>query len=91
VPTPSAPSVTPTAIAGITAEHVNQARSEAKARGMTALVALQNVLQLEGPEFLAALSQAFSYPSIDMAQLRDMQAAFDFIPFNLALERECVA
>lgn len=58
---------------------------------MTALVALQNVLQLEGPEFLAALSQAFSYPSIDMAQLRDMQPAFDLIPFNLALERESVA
>jgi general secretion pathway protein E len=75
----------------ITAEHVNQCRKDAKARGITPLAALQEVLQLDGPGFLAALSQAFSYPHMDMAQLREYQPAFDFIPFNRALERECVA
>ena len=75
----------------IDAEKVLKARSEAQARGITPLDALRQDLGLDGSAFLDTLAQAFAYPALDMAGLRDMRPAFEFIPFNLALARECVA
>ena len=73
------------------AEKVLKARAEAPARGLTPLAALQGDLGLEGEDFLAELARAYAYPALDMARLRDMGPAFEFIPFNLCLERECAA
>jgi len=75
----------------IDAEKVLKARAEAPARGLTPLAALQGDLGLEGEDFLAELARAYAYPALDMARLRDMGPAFEFIPFNLCLERECAA
>jgi general secretion pathway protein E len=56
-----------------------------------ALQALQEQLGLPAAAFLAELGNAFAYPVLDMNALRDMTPAFDLLPFNLALERECAA
>ncbi|MEW5769464.1 MAG: GspE/PulE family protein [Pseudomonadota bacterium] len=77
--------------ARIDAERIALARAEAPARGLSALAALQEDLGLEAAAFLAELGRAFAYPVLDMAGLREMRPAFEFIPFNLALERECAA
>jgi general secretion pathway protein E len=59
--------------------------------GKQALQALQETLGLTPAEFLAELGSAFAYPVLEMNLLRDMTPAFDLLPFNLALERECAA
>lgn len=71
----------------ITAEMVRAAR--AQGRGPNALKALQEQSGLEGQAFLRALGQAFAYPVMDMAALRDLNPAFAQIPFAQALAREC--
>lgn len=71
----------------ITAEMVRAAR--AQGRGPNALKALQEQSGLEGQAFLRALGQAFAYPVMDMAALRDLKPAFAQIPFAQALAREC--
>ncbi len=56
-----------------------------------ALQALQEMLGLPADAFLAELGSAFAYPVLDMNVLREMTPAFDLLPFNQALERECAA
>ena len=75
----------------IDAGMVSRAREEAPRLGMTPLAVLQETLALAPEEFLAELSEAFAYPALDMARLRDLEPAFDLIPFAQALERECAA
>jgi len=75
----------------IRSEDIVNARADGQARGVTPLVALQDALGLPDDRFLLELGQAFAYPTLDMARLRDMGPAFEFVPFNLALTRECVA
>jgi general secretion pathway protein E len=75
--------------APIDAALVREAR--AQGTGQTALAYLRDRLGLEPGAFLAALGKAFAYPVMDMAALRDMNPAFELLPFSLALERECAA
>ncbi len=75
----------------IRSQDIVNARTDGQARGVTPLVALQDALGLPDDRFLLELGQAFAYPTLDMAGLRDMAPAFEFVPFNLALTRECVA
>jgi general secretion pathway protein E len=70
---------------------VARAREESARRGMSPLAALQESLALPSAQFLLELARAFAYPALDMARLRELRPAFDLIPFNLALERECAA
>ncbi|MEW5789121.1 MAG: GspE/PulE family protein [Pseudomonadota bacterium] len=70
---------------------VARAREEAPRRGMSALAVLQETLALPPESFLVELAEAFAYPALDMARLRDMEPAFDLIPFAQALDRECAA
>ncbi len=56
-----------------------------------ALQALQEMLGLPPEAFLAELGQAFAYPVLDMNALREMAPAFELLPFNQALDRECAA
>jgi general secretion pathway protein E len=73
----------------ITPELVQAARQ--RGTGALALKSLEESLDL-GPEgFLAELGRAFAYPVLPMAALRELEPAFDLLPFNLALERECAA
>ncbi len=75
--------------APIDAALVREARAQGS--GQTALAYLRDRLGLEPGAFLAALGKAFAYPVMDMAALRDMNPAFELLPFSLALERECAA
>ncbi len=75
--------------AGISAEMVRAAL--AQGRGPTALKILQEATGLDDTAFLRELGRAFAYPVFDMAALRELQPAFDRLPFAHALERECVA
>ncbi len=75
--------------AGISAELVRAAL--AQGRGPTALKILQEATGLDDPAFLHELGRAFAYPVFDMAALRELQPAFERLPFAQALERECVA
>ncbi len=75
--------------AGISAEMVRAAL--AQGRGPTALKTLQAAAGLDDAAFLRELGRAFAYPVFDMAALRDLQPAFDRLPFAQALARECAA
>ena len=55
------------------------------------LQALQEMLGLPPEAFLAELGKAFAYPVLDMNGLREMAPAFELLPFNQALDRECAA
>ncbi|MFN3594005.1 MAG: type II/IV secretion system protein, partial [Thiobacillaceae bacterium] len=73
----------------ITAEMVQRAR--AQGRGPNRPKVLQEASGLEGTDFLRALGEAFAYPVMDMAALRDLTPAFGQLPFAQALARECAA
>lgn len=75
----------------IDAARVARAREAGGRLGISALAALRQDLDLADDAFRAALAEAFAYPALDMARLRDLAPAFDLIPFALALERECIA
>jgi general secretion pathway protein E len=75
----------------INAALMQQARALAESEGGSVLSALERLANLEGPAFLSELGRAFAFEVLDMDGLRGMQAAFELLPFNLALERDCVA
>jgi general secretion pathway protein E len=75
----------------ITTQLLRHAEEESVRDGGTPLAALESLLALPKPEFLAELGRAFSYPHLDMERLRGMEPAFDLLPFSQALEKECAA
>jgi general secretion pathway protein E len=77
--------------ARLTAQLIQQARAQAAEQGGSALAALEALSGLAGEAFLAELGQAFAYPTFAMDGLRDLEPAFDLLPFGQALERECAA
>ncbi len=70
---------------------LQQARERAAKEGGSVLAALEKIAGLDDADFLAELGLAFAYPTLAMDRLRDLQPAFERLPFNLALERECAA
>ncbi|MEW6414714.1 MAG: GspE/PulE family protein [Pseudomonadota bacterium] len=70
---------------------LQQAHELAAKEGGSALAALQRVAGLDDADFLDELGRAFAFETLTMDRLRDLQPAFDRLPFNLALERECAA
>ena len=73
----------------LTAELVQQAREKVRSQGGTLLAALEGLCGVSGAEFLDELGRAFAYPTLGMDRLRDLEPAFDLLPFGEALEREC--
>ncbi|MFN3545126.1 MAG: GspE/PulE family protein [Thiobacillus sp.] len=84
-------SADPTRLARIRPSTLQQAREQAAREGGSVLDALEHLTGLEGEAFLAELGAAFAYETLSMERLRALQPAFDRLPFNLALERECAA
>jgi general secretion pathway protein E len=78
-----------TAPTPLTPDLVRAAREHGK--GAQALKYLEEALARPPAAFLAELGRAFAYPTLDMAGLRDMQPAFELLPFNQALDKECAA
>ncbi|MBS1219644.1 MAG: type secretion system protein, partial [Proteobacteria bacterium] len=70
---------------------LQQARELAGKEGGSVLAALERLAGLDEAAFLAELGRAFAYATMAMDQLRELQPAFDLLPFNQALERECAA
>ncbi len=70
---------------------LQQARSLVEKEGGTVLSALERLAGLDEASFLAELGKAFAYDALRMERLREMQPAFELLPFSLALERDCVA
>ena len=70
---------------------LQQARERAAKEGGSVLDALEKLAGLDEVDFLAELGFAFAYPTLAMDRLRDLQPAFERLPFNLALEHECAA
>jgi len=68
-----------------------QARELAAKEGGSVLAALERTAGLDEAAFLTELGQAFAYATLTMDQLRELQPAFELLPFNQALERECAA
>ena len=75
----------------LTSDLIRQARDQATAHGEAPLLALERLSGLDGRAFLRELADAFAFPALDMARLRDMAPAFDLLPFAQSLARECVA
>jgi general secretion pathway protein E len=75
----------------IDAALLQEARIAAQKEGGSVLSMLERLSGLDENGFLSELGAAFAYPALDMPGLRDLQPAFDVLPFNLALERECAA
>ena len=73
----------------LTPELVRRARE--RGDGARAIQFLEETLGLAPADFLAELGGAFAYPVLDMASLRDLSPAFDALPFNLCIEKECAA
>jgi general secretion pathway protein E len=78
-------------VSRITPQLLRRADEDSMRHGGTPLAALESLLALPKPEFLAELGRAFSYPHLDMERLRELEPAFDLLPFSQALERECAA
>jgi general secretion pathway protein E len=75
----------------INAALLQEARAAAHKEGGPILSMLERLSGLDETGFLSELGVAFAYPVLDMHGLRELQPAFDVLPFNLALERECAA
>ncbi|MFP5410789.1 MAG: GspE/PulE family protein, partial [Gammaproteobacteria bacterium] len=84
-------SATPTRLPRIRPAVLQQARELAAKEGGSVLAALEKIAGLDEAGFLSELGLAFAYPTLTMDRLRDLQPAFERLPFNLALERECAA
>ncbi len=76
-------------VTNITPKLLRQAEEDSARLGGTPLARLEAMLALTKTEFLAELGRAFSYPHFGMDALRDMEPAFDLLPFSQSLEREC--
>ncbi|MHB1187819.1 GspE/PulE family protein [Thiobacillus sp.] len=81
----------PTASGRIRPALLQQGRELAAKEGGSVLAALERVAGLDEAAFLAELGQAFAYVTLTMDRLRELQPAFELLPFNQALERECAA
>ncbi len=75
----------------ITSELIRQAREQAADQGETPLLTLERLSGLNPKSFLRALADAFAFPALEMGNLRDMEPAFDLLPFSQSLARECAA
>ncbi|HEX8978887.1 MAG TPA: GspE/PulE family protein [Parasulfuritortus sp.] len=71
------------------ADLVREARQQAGEEG--ALGWLRDTLGLAPAAFLGMLAEAFAYPAVDMAGLRNLEPVFDLVPYGVAIEREAVA
>jgi general secretion pathway protein E len=69
---------------------LEQARSLARASGRSVVEALAETSGLAPAEFVAALGATTRRPTLGMAELRDATPAFDVVPFNETMGRDCL-
>jgi general secretion pathway protein E len=69
---------------------LEQARQIARSSGRALVQVLEDESELSQEGFLAVLGATVRRPVLSMARLREMQPAFDVIPFSESMTRECL-
>jgi len=82
--------VTEMPLASISAESIRQARQLAQQSRRRLIEVLQDQSELPQDIFLAALGDAFQYPTLDNKSLHELATDFDVLPFAEAYQRECI-
>ena len=80
----------PARLQEITPAQIREARAAAAKSGRSVLEVLEEACALAPESFTHALAAALAYSPLTMAELHALDAAFDVLPFALALERGCV-
>ena len=71
-------------------DEIAQARREAQKSGKPAIELLQERAGLPAEAFVAALASTLGYPVLTMAEMDELQPAFDLLPYTEALAHGCV-
>jgi general secretion pathway protein E len=75
---------------GLQAADIARARAEAVRLGRGLIEVLEEQSALAEDEFVAALGEALSYPSLGMQALRELEPAFDLMSLTEAVQRRCI-
>ena len=75
---------------GLQAADIARARAEAVRLGRELIEVLEEQSALGEDEFVAALGEALSYPSLGMQALRELEPAFDLMSLTDAVQRRCI-
>jgi general secretion pathway protein E len=76
---------------GIPIALIEEARAEVKGTSLRLVKLLEERLGADAETFMRRLGITVGYPVLDMQSLHRLQPAFDLVPFNDALARECLA
>ena len=71
-------------------DELAQARAMASMKGRPLIEVLMEQSGLDAESFLVRLGATVHRAALSMAQLREMQAAFDVVPFKETMTRECL-
>ena len=70
---------------------ISEARTRSTKGGTRLIEILQQMSGVEADDFVEHLAKLFHYQPLGMAQLRELQPAFEVVNYQDALKRECVA
>lgn len=73
----------------LTPERIAQAHGQIGQAGQTLTEVLEAESGLSPDDFLTMLGRAFAWPTLNMAGLHELAPAFDALPFDQSLSREC--
>lgn len=71
-------------------EQLEQARREASNRGVSVIAMLEEACGLVPEQLMQELGRMLRMPVLSMEELRELHPAFEMLPFNEAVTRECV-
>ena len=82
-------------VSGLTPEaiptaFIHEVRREVTGTSMRMIDVLEERMAIDADVFVRRLGVTVGYPVLEMADLHRLQAAFDVVPFNDALTRECI-
>jgi general secretion pathway protein E len=76
---------------GIPVALIEEVRAEVKGTSLRLVRLLEERLGADAESFMQRLGRTVGYPVLDMQSLHRLQPAFDVVPFNDAIARECLA
>jgi general secretion pathway protein E len=76
---------------GIPAGLIEEVRTEVKGTSLRLISLLEERLGEDAESFMRRLGTTVGYPVLDMQSLHRLKPAFDVVPFNDAVARECLA
>ena len=74
----------------ISPEQINSAIRDASHSGRKTVHVLEEMLGMTSANFTKCLASIFDFPYIGMEGLRNLEPAFDLLPFNQAARKECI-